>query len=118
MSRQNLDMRSSLQMVRRRKKLFAGVTALGLLLAAAYAFLNAPAVSSTALVVVSGFPTPLTNPANTVGDAGAATSLATQIVIANSGPWRIPLKLSTSHASGTSHDTRGALGSVPARRNR
>jgi capsular polysaccharide biosynthesis protein len=86
MSRQNLDMRSSTQMVRRRKKLFGGVTALGLLIAAAYAFLTAPAVSSTALVVVSGFPPPLTNTANTVGDAGAQTSLATQVVIADSGP--------------------------------
>ena len=86
MSRQDLDMRSSMQMVRRRKKLFGGVAVLGLLLGAAYAYLTAPAVSSTALVVVSGFPPPLTNQANTVGDAGAETSLATQIVIANSGP--------------------------------
>ena len=79
-------MRSSMQMVRRRKKLFGGVAVLGLLLGAAYAYLTAPAVSSTALVVVSGFPPPLTNQANTVGDASAQTSLATQIVIANSGP--------------------------------
>ena len=86
MSQQDLDMRSSMQMVRRRKKLFGGVAALGLLIGAAYAFLTAPAVSSTALVVVSGFPPPLTNSANTVGDAGAQTSLATQIVIANSSP--------------------------------
>ena len=86
MSQQDLDMRSSMQMVRRRKKLFGGVAALGLLLGAAYAFLTAPAVSSTALVVVSDFPPPLTNLANTVGDAGTETSLATQIVIANSGP--------------------------------
>jgi capsular polysaccharide biosynthesis protein len=86
MSRQDLDMRSSMQMVRRRKKLFGGVVVLGLLLGAAYAYLTAPAVSSTALVVVSGFPAPLTNSANTVGDASAETSLATQIVIANSGP--------------------------------
>ena len=85
MSRQNLDMRSSMQMVRRRKKLFGGITAFGILIAAAYAFHAAPAVSSTALVVVSGFPPPLTNQANTVGDAGAETSLATQIVIASSG---------------------------------
>ena len=49
-------------------------------------FSAAPAVSSTALVVVSGFPPPLTNQANTVGDAGAETSLATQIVIASSDP--------------------------------
>ena len=86
MSRQDLDMRSSMQMVRRRKKLFGGVAVLGLLLGAAYAYLTAPAVSSTALVVVSGFPPPLTNSANAVGDASAETSLATQIVIANSGP--------------------------------
>ena len=86
MSRQSLNMRSSMQMVRRRKKLFGGVTALGLLIAAAYAFLTAPAVSSTALVVVSGFPPPLTNAANTVGNASSETSLATQVVIANSGP--------------------------------
>ncbi len=86
MSRQDLDMHSSMQMVRRRKKLFGGVAVLGLLAGGAYAYLTAPAVSSTALVVVSGFPPPLTNSANTVGDAGAATSLATQIVIADSSP--------------------------------
>ena len=41
MSQQNLDLRSSMQIVRRRKKLFGGVAVLGLLLGAAYAFLTA-----------------------------------------------------------------------------
>jgi len=86
MSQQNLDLRKSVQIVRRRKRLFGGVTALGLLIGVAYALLTAPMISSTALVVISGMPAPVVNPVNTVGDAGAATSLATEIVIASSDP--------------------------------
>ena len=41
MSQQNLDLRKSIQIVRRRKKLFGGVAALGLLIGAAYAVLTA-----------------------------------------------------------------------------
>ena len=85
MSQQNLDLRKSIQIVRRRKWLFGGVVALGLFLGAAYAVHTPPATSSTALVVISGLPAPLINPANTVNGA-AETSLATQIVIAHSDP--------------------------------
>ena len=71
MSQQNLDLRKSIQIVRRRKRLFGGVVALGLLVGAAYAVLTPPLISSTALVVVSSVPAPLTNQANTSGDAAA-----------------------------------------------
>jgi capsular polysaccharide biosynthesis protein len=86
MSQQNLDLRKSIQIVRRRKRLFAGVAALGLLIGAAYAVVVAPMISSSALVVISGTPTPLVNQANTTGNAAAETSLATEVVIATSSP--------------------------------
>ena len=86
MSQQNLDLRESIQIVRRRKRLFGGVAALGLLLGAAYAVHTPPVISSTALVVVSSVSAPLTNQANTSGNAAAATSLATEVVIASSDP--------------------------------
>lgn len=85
MNQQNLDLRKSIQIVRRRKKLFAGVAALGILIGAAYAVLAAPMISSSALVVISGMPAPLTNEANITGNAAAETSLATEVVIATSG---------------------------------
>ena len=86
MSQQNLDLRKSVQMVRRRKRLFGSVTAFGLLIGFAYALLTPPMISSTALVVISGPPMPVVNPANTTGDAAADTNLATEIVIASSDP--------------------------------
>lgn len=86
MSQQNLDLRKSIQIVRRRKKLFGGVLALGFLIGAAYGVLTPPMLSSTALVVVSGNPAALTNEAASASGTGIDTSLATQIVIASSGP--------------------------------
>ena len=70
MSQQNLDLRKSIQIVRRRKRLFGGVAALGLLLGAAYAVLTPPMLSSTALVVISSMPAPLTNQANSSAQRG------------------------------------------------
>jgi capsular polysaccharide biosynthesis protein len=83
MSQQNLDLRRSIQIVRRRKWVFGCVVALGFLIGAAYAVLTPPTLSSTALVVISGNPASLTNQANASSN-GNATSLATQIVIASS----------------------------------
>lgn len=86
MSQQNLDVRRSIQIVRRRRKLFGSVAVLGFLIGAAYAVLTPPMLSSTALVVISGMPSGLTNPASTPSTTGIDTSLATQIVLASSGP--------------------------------
>ena len=85
MSQQNLDLRTSIQIVRRQKKLFGGVAAFGLLVGAVYAFLTPPLLSSTALVVIGSNPASLTNQASS-SSTGIDTSLATQIVIAGSGP--------------------------------
>ena len=87
MSQQNLDLRTSIQIVRRRKKLFFGVAAAGLVIGAGYAYLTPPLTSSSAFVVVSGMPPALTNPANaSATDPSGQTSLATEIVIAGSDP--------------------------------
>jgi capsular polysaccharide biosynthesis protein len=87
MSQQNLDLRKSIQIVRRRKKLFGGIVAVGLVIGAAYAVLTPPMTSSSAFVVISGMPASLTNPANSSSnDPSAQTSLATEIVIASSDP--------------------------------
>ena len=52
MSQQALDLRRSVQIVRRHRKLFGAVVALGLLIGAAYAVLKPPVLTSTALVVL------------------------------------------------------------------
>lgn len=88
MSQQNQDLRTSIRIVLRHKKLFGGITALGLLIGAAYAIITPPLVSSTALVVVSSSPVTITNPA--ASDTTVGTSLATQIVIAGSAPVLAP----------------------------
>jgi len=87
MSQQDLDVRKSIQIVRRHKRLFGGVAALGLLAGAAYAVLTPPLISSAAQVVISGVAAPLTNQANaSSGNPSGQTSLATEIVIASSDP--------------------------------
>lgn len=85
MSQQNLDLRRSIHIVRRRRKLFGGVAALGLLIGIVCAFLTMPETSSTALVVISGNPASLSSAAASSGDE-VNTSLATQMVIAGSDP--------------------------------
>jgi capsular polysaccharide biosynthesis protein len=86
MSQQNLDLRKSIQLVRRHKRLFGGAAALGLLIGAAYAALTPPMISSTALVVVSGNPASLNGSQASSSNSQVDTSLATQIVIASSDP--------------------------------
>ncbi|HUN35741.1 MAG TPA: Wzz/FepE/Etk N-terminal domain-containing protein [Trebonia sp.] len=84
MSQQNLDLRRSLHIARRHKRLIGGVAALGLLIGAGYAFLNPPLLSSTALVVITDSSSPTVNSqAATNGDNGA---INTQEVIATSDP--------------------------------
>ena len=84
MSQQNLNLRRSIYVARRHKKLFSGVAALGLLFGIAYALLSLPATSSVALVVVSGNPASLSSQAGSTDTS--VTSLATQVVIAGSAP--------------------------------
>ena len=52
MSQQALDLRRSAQIVRRHKILVGIVVALGLLIGGAYAMLNPPMLTSTALIVL------------------------------------------------------------------
>ncbi|MGE5289245.1 MAG: Wzz/FepE/Etk N-terminal domain-containing protein, partial [Micromonosporaceae bacterium] len=52
MSQQPLDLRRSLQIVRRRKLLVGAVAAFGLLAGATYTMLNPPMLTSQALVVL------------------------------------------------------------------
>jgi capsular polysaccharide biosynthesis protein len=70
MSQQALDLRKSVQTVRRHKVLVGVVAALGLLVGAAYVMLNPPQPSSTALVILPN----------------SAPSTPTQVVIAESEP--------------------------------
>ena len=70
MSEQALDLRKSLQIVRRHKMLVGGFVLLGVLVGAGYAFVKPPMLTSTALVGL---------PPNT-HDTG------TQVVIADSSP--------------------------------
>jgi capsular polysaccharide biosynthesis protein len=87
MSQQKLDLRKSIQIVRRSKKLFGGIAALGFVVGAAYAVFTPPTTSASVLVVISGMPTTITNEANaSSSNPTAATSLATEIVIATSDP--------------------------------
>jgi capsular polysaccharide biosynthesis protein len=82
MSQQNLDMRGSMHTVRRHKALIGGVAVLGLLLGGAYAYLNPPLLSSTALVVFSD-----NSAQNSQAQAsGIDPGLATQVVIGSSAP--------------------------------
>ena len=86
MSQQALDLRRSVQIVRRRKLLVGITVALGLLVGCAYAVLFPPMVTSTALVVL-----PESGQAELNGATAAANGVpdpyaATQEVIAESNP--------------------------------
>jgi len=84
MSEKALDLRRSVQLVRRHKWLVSAVTALGLLAGGAYATVRPPLLTSTALIVL---------PQSAQAAAGAAAAAgspdpftATQTVIAHSTP--------------------------------
>ena len=83
MSQQALDLRRSVQVVRRHRKLFWAIVALGLLIGAAYAVLKPPMLTSTALVVL-----PQASAQNAQSASGASTGpdIATQVVVASSIP--------------------------------
>ena len=80
MTQQTLDLRRSIQLVRRHRKMFAAIVVLGLFIGAAYAVLRPPALSSTALVVISG----TTAQSDQASSPGADGMIATQVVIASS----------------------------------
>ncbi len=80
MSQQTLDLRRSIQMVRRRKKLFGSVVLLGLLIGGAYAVLKPPMVSSSALVFLPG----ASAQSAQAGSSGTGNIIATQVVVASS----------------------------------
>lgn len=82
MSQQNPDLRRSMQIAGRRKRLIFGVAALGLLLGAGYAYLNPPLLSSTALVVF----TDESSQSSAAAASGVDPGLATQQVVASSDP--------------------------------
>ena len=86
MSQEALDLRRSIQIVRRHKLLVGIMVALGLLVGGAYAVLKPPMVTSTALVLL-----PQSGQAAQTGAAAAANGgpdpyTATQEVIAKSNP--------------------------------
>lgn len=86
MSQQGLDLRRSLQIVRRHRLLVGIGAALGLLAGVAYSLLNPPMLTSTALVVL---PQAVAQSAQgaTAGDTtGTSSYIATQVVIAGSDP--------------------------------
>jgi capsular polysaccharide biosynthesis protein len=85
MSQQAMDLRRSIQIVRRHKRVFGAAVTLGLLAGAAYAVLKPPLQTSSALVVLPQTPaaTGQAAPSSTNGDA-AGTDIATQAVIAGS----------------------------------
>jgi capsular polysaccharide biosynthesis protein len=80
MSQQTLDLRRSIQIVRRHRVLVGIVVALGLLIGGAYATLNPPMLTSTALIVLPR----------------SVPSMATQVVVAQSDP---VLSAARSHIS-------------------
>lgn len=82
MSQQAMDLRRSIQMVRRRKKWFGAVVALGLIIGAGYAAVNPPMLTSTALVVLRGSAAQVDQSAS----SGTDPVIATQEVIASSTP--------------------------------
>ena len=86
MSQQALDLRRSVQVVRRHKRLVGIVLALGLGVGGAYAALHPPMLSSTALVVLPQSGAAAQNGAQAAANGVADPYTATQDVIAKSNP--------------------------------
>jgi capsular polysaccharide biosynthesis protein len=86
MSQQALDLRRSMQIVRRHKILVGTVMALGLLAGGAYAVLNPPLVTSTALVLLPQNSQAALNGAAATGNNAPDPYTETQEVIAKSIP--------------------------------
>jgi capsular polysaccharide biosynthesis protein len=89
MSEQALNLRRSVQIVRRRKILVGLVTVAGLAIGSAYAVLYPPVRTSTAQVVLPQAVQSALSPANNAtgnGAAGPQSYMATQVVVATSNP--------------------------------
>lgn len=88
MSQQAMDLRRSMQMVRRHRRIFGAVVVLGLLIGAGYAVLRPPMVTSTALIVLPQAPgqSGTAGSPSTGGNGDTASDVATQAVIATSNP--------------------------------
>jgi capsular polysaccharide biosynthesis protein len=89
MSEQALNLRRSVQIVRRRKILVGLVTVAGLAIGSAYAVLYPPVRTSTAQVVLPQAVQSALSPANNAtgnGSAGPQSYMATQVVVATSNP--------------------------------
>lgn len=86
MSQQALDLRRSIQIVRRHHKIFWAVLAIGLLTGALYAVMRPPMLTSTALVVLPQ--APVSSDQTAAPDTGDGTSayMDTQAVVASSTP--------------------------------
>jgi uncharacterized protein involved in exopolysaccharide biosynthesis len=85
MSQQALDLRRSVQIVRRHKILVGAVTAFGVLAGAGYGALYPPMFTSTALVALPQAAASSTQPAQ-AGTTGTSGYMATQTVVASSDP--------------------------------
>jgi capsular polysaccharide biosynthesis protein len=99
MSEQALNLRRSVQIVRRHKILVGIVTAAGLLAGGAYAVLEPPPLTSTTLVALPAAIQAAVSPAAAAAPAtttGADSYMATQVVIATSDPVLSP---ALSHVS-------------------
>jgi capsular polysaccharide biosynthesis protein len=87
MSQQALDLRRSVQIVRRHKILVGIAVAFGLVAGVGYAVLNPPAVTSAALVVLpQAAAQSIQGSAGSAGSPGGGSYIATQVVIASSDP--------------------------------
>jgi capsular polysaccharide biosynthesis protein len=80
MSQQALDLRRSVQIVRRHKRLFGAFVVLGLLIGAAYAVVEPPMLTSSALVLL---PQSFAQSEQS-SSSGSSPGIATQVVIASS----------------------------------
>ncbi len=86
MSEHALDLRRSLQIVRRHRKLFGIIVALGIFIGAAYAVLKPPMLSSTALIVLPQAQAQNGQAATSSNGVSTGPDIATQVVIASSVP--------------------------------
>jgi capsular polysaccharide biosynthesis protein len=96
MSEHALDLRGSFQIVRRHRKLFGVIVALGILIGAAYAVLKPPMLSSTALIVLPQAQAQNGQAATSSNGVTTGPDIATQVVIASSVP---VLSLALPHVS-------------------
>jgi capsular polysaccharide biosynthesis protein len=85
-SQETLDLRRSIQIIRRHKLLMGIMVALGILAGGAYAVLKPAMVTSTALVLLDQSSQAAQAGAAAAGNGGSNPWLATQLVIAESNP--------------------------------